>query len=187
MAQVHGQQLTADSLWANAPLDVHGSLACIRAAEKPVLAEASPSICQQSYCRIRPTFTAATLPGPRACDRLSGYMVQLGRSWQVSWPWCVGLQSSSACNCGCFFALLDRQGGARKAQQFAACAGVNGCSSMILLQPSSSPACQAGVKPGVTPSLHSWDKHFFLSCVGRSEGYPIIPFKNLDCYIQHAV
>lgn len=113
MAQVHGQQLqriylvntpslTADSLWANAPLDVRGRLTCTRAAEKPVLAEASPSICQQSYCGIRPMFSAAALPGPQACDGMSGHVVQLGRSWQVSWPWCVGLQSSSACSHGCF-------------------------------------------------------------------------------------
>lgn len=120
----------ADLLWANAPLDVRGSLACIRAAEKPVLVEASPLICQQSYCRIRPTFTAGLVTGCQTmwCSE-EGAGRCLGPCFRHCWSpelFCLQLWM--------LFALLNRQGEAGNAQRFAACADADGCNSITLLR-----------------------------------------------------
>ena len=47
----------------------------------------------------------------------------------------------------------------------------------------SSPASEAGVKPGVTPSLHFGDEHFILSCVGSDRDFPIIAFLHFKTLI----
>ena len=47
----------------------------------------------------------------------------------------------------------------------------------------SSPASEAGVKPGVTPSLHCGDEHFILRRVGSAKDIPIIPFLHFKTLI----
>lgn len=53
----------------------------------------------------------------------------------------------------------------------------------ITLTVDSSPAREAGAKPGATSSFHFGDEHFIPSCLGSARNFTMIPFHHLKTSI----
>ena len=51
------------------------------------------------------------------------------------------------------------------------------------IQMASSPVREAGLKPGVAPSLDFGNEHFIRSCFGSTKAFPITPFRHFKTLI----